>query len=253
MKKGRASVRKKIMQGAELLLCGSTLQAAREMSERLSAPWLKGMGIIPAKQVVTYKTEVDAKIRDFFAAADAFCAKRDEIIARDRHDLNGAFRESDYPTASELRAKFYAEIAFEPVATDFRCEGIDAQDLAEMQRSANAAIETRVREAKRDLCARLAERLVELTDKLNAFKPSDKKGRFHDATVTNVSDTCAEVRDANFDDDKTVNAIAAKVEKAIAKLSIDGIKANDAERDEAKQAAEAMLAEVQAAMSAFVI
>ncbi len=178
------SVRKKIMQGAELNKCAATLQECRATFERLSAPWLDGgIRIIPARQFVNVKTKLEEKTRDFLAAVDAFCSQRDAIMARDNSPtrLNGAWRESDYPTASELRAKFAATLETLPVATDFRCEGVDSATLDEMEKQANEMLETRTRDAKRELLARVAERLSQLTGKLATFKPSDKSGRFHDA------------------------------------------------------------------------
>lgn len=248
------SVRKKIMQGAELNLCAAKLQELRATFERLSAPWLDGgLRIVAAREIVNVKTKMEETRRIYLAAVDAFCSKRDEIMQRDNSPtrLNGAFRASDYPSESELRAKFYADLEILPVPADFRTEGIDASLAREIQSAADAMTENRLKAAKTDLLARVAERLGELSAKLAKFKPSDKTGRFHDASVTNIAETCAQVRAANFDDDKAVERIVSKVEKAVAKLSPDGIKANDSEAADAKETAEKLLADVTASMAAF--
>ncbi len=246
------SVRKKIMQGKELNLCAARLQALRQTFENLSAPWLDGgIRIVPARKIVDVKVKIEASKREFLDAVENFCAKRDEIMNRDNSPdrLNGAWRASDYPTRAELRAKFGATLEFMPVATDFRTDGIDQGVADEIQKEANRMIAERTKEAKRELLARVAEKLSSLTAKLATHE--NGKTRFHDSTVTNVSDACEQVEAANFDDDAAISRLVSGVEKTIKSFSIDALKDSEAARKDAKIEAETQLANVQDAMKAF--
>jgi len=244
------SVRKKIMQGAELNKCAATLQELRVTFERLSAPWLDGgLRIVPSKSILAVKTKIEEKKRDYFAAVENFVAKRDEIMNRDNSPqrLNGAWRASDYPTMSELRAKFYAELEVLPVQTDFRCE-IDSAIAAEIESEAERMTAERIKTAKADLLARAVEKLTHLAPKL---APAKEKERFHDSNVTNVADVCEEIKAANFDEDAALDRLVSKVQAMVKSIDIEAVKADEAARADAKQDAEKALADVQKAMQAF--
>ncbi len=246
----RISVRKRIMKGAELNLCASTLAEVRSALDQMSAPWLDGgIRIMPAKTVVDGKIKIEAKIREFQTAVDAFIAAYWQIIDRDRKALNGTFRMEDYPSQYELRAKFAAHLEFLPISTDFRVEGIDESLRDELQADADRLVISRIGEAKRDLMERISVRLGELMAKMG--EPIKDGTRLHKSIVENITEACASVRASNFDEDSAIDDLASRIESAVHKLDIESLKKDENARDEARALAENALAEVSSAMSAF--
>ncbi len=253
----RISVRKKIMQGKEISLCSSTLQNVRLAFEHVSAPWLDGgFRIVKASNLIAAKIKINDAIREFETAVDSFVNARDVIIDRDRVALNGTFKITDYPTASELRAKFYAKLEVSQLPpADFRVEGLADEVCAQLQIEMEQNTLSRVIEAKRDLITRIQDRVSSLVNKLENM-PSDnasrkEKIRFHASTIENISEACKEVRNANFDDDQTVENLATKIESAVANLSPELIREDENARKEAKEIATKAMEEITLAMAGF--
>ncbi len=248
----KISVRKKIMQGSELSAVAAAAQRVRLVTEKLSAPWLDGgLRIVASKSLIDAKLKIEKEIRDFEATVEGFLSARDSIIARDRVDLNGTFRESDYPSAHSLRSKFSARLEVLPLPTnDFRVEGIADSICAELAAEMESNTLARVTDAKRDLIGRIRERVATLASKLAAM---NNESRFHASTLENVTEACAEVRAANFDEDQTINDLASKIETAVSSLSSDAIRETQTARVEAKEIATKALAEINEAMAGFMI
>lgn len=245
----RISVRKRIMQGKELNAVAASLQALRKTSEKLSAPWLDGgLRIVAAKSLIAAKLEIEAGIRAFHATVDSFIDSYDAILANDRKALNGTFNLCDYLTPQALRTRFAARLEILPIASDFRVEGIDSVVKAELEAEMNRVTAARVIDAKRDLVARIQETVSALSARLATLT---KDSRFHDSTVTNIAEACAEVRAANFDGDATLDRLADTVEAILAPISPDSIKDSEAGKLEAKEAAVKALAEIAEAMAGF--
>ncbi len=246
----RVSGRKYVMKGKRLDAVKAGFQRVRQVWENNSAPWLDGgFRIIPARSVIEVKQKIDAAIRECEPLIDALIAERDQIVAHDKSVLNGAFNEADYPNAHTLRAMFQIGITLHPVAVDFRCDGLDKATRDEIQREANAMLAERTKDAKRELLARVAEKLGSLVSKLATHKPGET--RFHDSTITNVSEVCAQVDASNFDEDQAISRLVASVEKTIKGIDPEMIKDSEAARKDAKIEAENQLASVQDAMKAF--
>lgn len=245
----RVSVRKKIMQGKELNAIAATLQNVRKLAEKLSAPWLDGgLRIVPAKSLIATKLEIEKGIRDFEAKVDDFIFAYDDIIAKDRIALNGTFRESDYMTPSKLRTKFSARLEIFPIPSDFRVEGIDAAVKADLELEMDKLTNQRISEAKADLLSRIQDKVSHLIGKLENMTDET---RLHASLVNNVSEACAEVRAANFDEDQTLNDLADTIDRAVSTLSIDNLRNDENARDDAKEIAEKALADIQEAMAGF--
>ena len=182
---------------------------------------------------------------------ESLVSERDSIVAHDKNVMNGAFNEADYPSAQELRAKFDIIIRLWPVPTDFRSEGIPAEMVADWQSEMSARLSSQAKDAKAELLERLADKLAHLAERISVLDKEQKGTRFHDSTVSNIVETCADVRAANFDDDETINNLVSKVESVANKLDVETIRENKTVRAETAEAVRAQLAEVSNAMAGF--
>lgn len=246
----RISVRKKIMQGKELKNVANTLQKVRIMFERLSAPWLDGgIRIVPARRYIETKTTLEKLIRDFNQSVDEFIDSYTDIIARDKIALNGTFNLADYLSPDELRTKFNAAIKPMPVSSDFRVEGIDDAVKQAMQAEVDALTREQVKDAKRAIVSRLAEKIGHLKTKLATSSDNE---RLHASAISNVAEICDDVLNVLFDDDAQIETTAKEVKDALSKLSIDAIRDNETARKDAVTEVETQLAKVTELMAGFV-
>lgn len=249
----KISVRKKIMQGKELSACGAALQQVRNLHASLSLPWIEGgIGIIPSREIIRVKTEIEAKIRDFETKADLFVASYDSLLTRDAlpapDGLGSAFNRADYPSKSELRGKFYARVELLPVPSDFRVEGIDQGVQDTIAQAIAKETESRLRDAKRETLARVEAEVRHLCDRLNTAKD---KAKFHGSALSNVSQACDAAGALNIDDDPAIAATLEIVKSLIAPLSADTIRENESAKETAKETASKALAEISQVMAGF--
>jgi hypothetical protein len=225
------------------------LQQIRNRFAVLCPPWFQGgIGIVRAANIVATKLELEGLIAEFATLADQFVADYATIQANDRIVLGSAFSLADYPSQSELRAKFYAGIEIIPLATNFAIEGIEA-DIKERIEAENAKIlAARLAETKRDLVSRIETELRHLSDRLAT---KNDKAKFHGSAISNVAETCDQVLRVQFDDDPALIGIAEKIKEAMRPLSADTIRENEAEKEKAKETVAASLADISQVMAGF--
>jgi hypothetical protein len=244
----RISVRKRIMQGAELNGAIAASQTLRKTFERVSLPWLDGgFRLIPSVNFIAAKQEIDAAIAVFLAASADFIGKRKEIIERDKVALNGTFNANDYPSESELRAKFAATLECSPIPTvnaDWRIAGIDAQTAQEIAQSVEAATLARLAEGKKELLANMRQAIAHLAGKLG-----EEGKRFKEASINNIIEEALRVSSLNVTEDKTLETLASDVADTFKGIDAEAIRDSDGARKEAEALCKETLESIDAAMS----
>lgn len=191
---------------------------ARKMHYSLSLPWLDdGTRIMSsagylefAKQLRDVKAEFDAAVTKFL---DDYPAHINAARAR----LNGMFRETDYPSVDDLRARYRFErrIWPMPAATDFRVDiGDEAQ--AAIRSDIEAQLNAAMSGAMRDAFRRVAETVGAMAAKLAEFKPAARKGDkaqgiFRDSLVENVRDLAAVLPALNITGDANLTALTDRM------------------------------------------
>ncbi len=101
-----------------------------------------------------------------------------------RPELNGLFREEDYPAADKLRKKFGVKLEVLPIPSgaDFRVQ-MSAEEQARVSREIDANVRESLMRGTEDLWKRLREVVARMVDRLN-----EPESRFHGSLVTNVLD-----------------------------------------------------------------
>ncbi len=246
----RLSVRKQICRGPELNKVSTLLQRVRLLFERKSSPWFDGgIRILPARNFVATKLEIETAIREFNSAVEEFVtALPVTIIPRDQKALNGTFDIADYPSQDELRAKFGAKLEAMPIPTDFRVEGIDDSVREAMQGELDKVSSERVKDAKREIISRLLEKVKHLSSKLNS---TNEEERLNKKQLENIAEVCDDVASIVFDDDSEIIRIAGEVKASLADLSLQEIRNSKTARAEANEKVSAELAKVQGLMAGF--
>lgn len=168
---------KKLLSGAARLDDLRTLAGqVRRSFYKITLPWSdEGYRLLPAnfyfdwtQKMREFEAILERKVADFLALYPSY-------IEQVRPELNGLFREEDYPSVEKLRTKFGVKIEVLPTPSgeDFR-----VTMLAEEQARVAREIDTNVRESlsrgTADLWNRLQDLVSHTVDRLN-----EPESRFH--------------------------------------------------------------------------
>ena len=122
--------------------------------------------------------------RRFEQGVESFLAVYPQYIDQVRPELNGLFREEDYPSVDKLREKFRVKLEVLPIPSgaDFRVQ-MSAEEQARVSREIDANVRQSLSRGTEDLWKRLREVVSHMVDRLN-----EPESRFHASMVTNVCD-----------------------------------------------------------------
>ena len=210
--------------------------ALREYHYAHTLPWVhKGSQLLVAAMYLDYNSDIRQLIAEYTSACDDFRENHYERLKSDaRVKRNGLYHASDYPSASELDRKFYAEVKFLPVP-DAGHVIVDLQN-AEVERikaDTEAMIEQAVAEAQAAVWTRLYEPVAAMAAAL-----VDPDKRFHDTLVSNVKDIVKMAPAMNLNNDPKLAAMVADVKK-LTKTGADTLRTDPERRAvQAKMASE---------------
>lgn len=214
---------------------------------RRTLPWIDNGGrIMAADGYFAHATWINGQRAKFEAAVDEFITKYPGYVADARVRLNGMFKDEDYPTEDELRRKFGMDVKVMPVpsASDFRVEMSEAQaEHIRAEIEANVAAATK--SAVSDIYRRIADMCERMVDRLNAYKPSSKKGEkpqgiFRDSLVGNVADLIDLLPTLNITGDPELYALADKL-RPLVQYKADALREDEGKRRDVAAEAKAVL------------
>jgi hypothetical protein len=197
---------KKLLQGAEKLEALRTLAGQiRQYFYKITLPWSdEGLRLLPAH----FYFELTGKMREFdqvFAQqVDEFLAVYPNYIEQVRPELNGLFREEDYPSVEKLRSKFALKLEVLPIPSgnDFRVT-LSEEEQARVTCEIDASVRQSLQRGTEDLWTRLKGVVTHLVDRLN-----DPESRFHSSLITNVFDLVDLLPRLNVGQDEELNRFA---------------------------------------------
>ena len=121
---GAGRYNKQLLRGAEKLDALRTLAGQiRQHFYKITLPWSdEGYRLLPAHFYFELTTQMREFERAFSQSVDEFLEVYPSYIEQVRPELNGLFREEDYPSAEKLRAKFGVKLEVLPIPSgdDFR-------------------------------------------------------------------------------------------------------------------------------------
>jgi hypothetical protein len=151
------------------------------------------------------------------------------------------FKRDDFPSASEIAAKFNVSLDIEPVPStgDFRVDvGNDA--LAELQASLTRTNSSREQALMADIQRRMGDHLQRMADRLvsdtDAKTDEPKQRRFHDTLVTNAYDLCSLVKSLPALAGHDIDKAAAALERALSGTTAQTLRDNFAKREDVRRA-----------------
>jgi hypothetical protein len=198
-------------------------------------PWSdEGYRLLPAH----FYFELSARMREFEQSfskqVDDFLDFYPSYIEHVRPELNGLFREEDYPSADALRKKFGLKLEVLPIPSgeDFRVT-MSAEEQTRVARKIDAE----------ELWSRLKSVVSHMADRLN-----EPESRFHASLVTNVFDLVDLLPQLNVGQDQELNRFAAEIRNRLCSYPAQELKKNDILRVATASDATALLDEMDAVM-----
>lgn len=217
----------------------------RKYHEEHTLPWAQdGSRILTSAIYFDYIGFMATKKSEFEHAVGEFLRDYPNLKEKAKADLNGLYKEAEYPTADDLEDKFSFDIKIFPVPTanDFRAE-IDADEAAVIKERITTAVQDAQQEAIKDLWHRLHGAVTHIVDRL-----SSPKSVFRDTLIGNVEELCALLPKLNFTGDPHLTALAAEVEANLTNLNPQKLRTDPKARKDAASRAK----EISAKMAAYV-
>jgi hypothetical protein len=237
---------KQLLRGAgkldELRTLGGQI---RQHFYKITLPWSdEGYRLLPAH----FYFDLSARMREFEQSfskqVDDFLDFYPSYIEHVRPELNGLFREEDYPSADALRKKFGLKLEVLPIPSgdDFRVT-MSAEEQARVARDIDANVRQSVQKGTEDLWNRLKSVVRHMADRLN-----EPESRFHASLVTNVFDLVDLLPQLNVGQDQELNRFAAEIRNRLCAYPAHELKKSDILRVATAGDAAALLNEMDTVM-----
>ena len=196
----------------------------RQHFYKVTLPWSdEGFRLLPAN----FYFDLMARMREFAASfdaeVDAFLRVYPQYVDQVRPELNGLFREEDYPSPEKLRAKFGVKLEVLPIPTgaDFRVQ-MSAEEQARISREIDTSVRESLMRGNEDLWKRMREVVAHMVDRLN-----EPESRFHGSLVTNVLDLVEILPRLNVSGDQDLNRFAEQIRQRLCNHSAQELKKHD--------------------------
>jgi hypothetical protein len=159
----------------------------------------------------------------FEQGVEGFLQVYPQYIEQVRPELNGLFREEDYPAAEKLRKKFGVKLEVLPIPTgnDFRVQ-MSAEEQARVAREIDTNVRESLTRGTEDLWKRLRDVVSHMVDRLN-----EPESRFHATMVTNVFDLVELLPHLNVNNDTDLNRFADQIRQRLCGFTAQDLKKHD--------------------------
>ena len=196
----------------------------RQYFYKITLPWSdEGFRLLPSN----FYFDLMARMREFEAGfeqgVESFLRVYPQYIEQVKPELNGLFREEDYPAVEKLRKKFGVKLEVLPIPSgaDFRVQ-MSAEEQARVSREIDANVRESLMRGTEDLWKRLREVVAHMVDRLN-----EPESRFHGSLVTNVLDLVEILPRLNVNGDTDLNRFADQVKERLCNYSAQDLKKHD--------------------------
>jgi len=222
---GAGRYNKQLLREAEKLEALRSLSGQiRQYVYKITLPWSdEGYRLLPAH----FYFELTTKMRDFEQAftqqVEEFLAVYPTYIEEVRPELNGLFREEDYPSAEKLRNKFGVRLEVLPIPSgeDFRVT-LSEEEQARVAREIDENVRQSLQRGTEDLWVRLKEVVSHMVERLK-----EPESRFHASLVTNVFELGDLLPRLNVNQDEELNRFAGEIKDRLCGFTARDLKKNE--------------------------
>jgi hypothetical protein len=222
---GAGRYNKQLLREAERLESLRSLSGQiRQYFYKITLPWSdEGYRLLPAH----FYFELTTKMREFEQAfaqqVEEFLAVYPSYIEQVRPELNGLFREEDYPSTDKLRNKFGVRLEVLPIPSgnDFRVT-LSKEEQARVAREIDENVRQSLQKGTEDLWIRLKSVVAHMVERLN-----EPESRFHASLVTNICELVELLPRLNVNQDEELNRFAGEIRDRLCGFSARELKKNE--------------------------
>ena len=243
---GAGRYNKQLLREAERLESLRALSGQiRQYFYKITLPWSdEGYRLLPAH----FYFELTTKMREFEQAfaqqVEDFLAVYPSYIEQVRPELNGLFREEDYPSTDKLRNKFGVKLEVLPIPSgnDFRVT-LSEEEQARVAREIDENVRQSLQRGTEDLWARLKGVVAHMVERLN-----EPEARFHASLVTNICELVELLPRLNVNQDEELNRFAGEIRDRLCGFTARDLKKNEILRAATANDAAQILTEMDAVL-----
>lgn len=223
------------------------VSAARNEFVIRTLPWQNdGSRIMAADKYFEMSTWFQGHKTAFNAAVGTFLNQYDVHRQNAQAKLGSMFKDTDYPTREDLAQRFGIDFRVNLIAAsdDIRLAMSD-EDAARIRESVEQQVAEATNAAVREIYGRVKNVLDRMVDRLNAYKPSQGKGKpaegvFTSTLVTNVEELIGILPALNITGDPAIAALADKL-KAVTQFDATELREDAAARKATATSAQTIL------------
>lgn len=237
---------KALIDPKEMLAIGRVVSATRSGFITRTLPWMNdGTRIANAANYLDIANWVREQRSALEAEVDKFIVRYPALVEDSKARLSGMFKDSDYPTPSELRQKFSMDTRVMPVPSheDFRVDMSETQ-ADELRREIEASINNANEVAVRDVFSRITDVAERMVDRMSAYRPGTPgqraEGTFTNSLVQNARDLASLLPTLNITSDPRIDEMITKL-NAMSTETADVLRVNKSARDDAASKAQDIL------------
>jgi hypothetical protein len=222
---GAGRYNKQLLREAERLESLRALSGQiRQYFYKITLPWSdEGYRLLPAH----FYFELTTRMREFEQAfaqqVEEFLAVYPSYIEQVRPELNGLFREEDYPSTDKLRKKFGVRLEVLPIPSgnDFRVT-LSEEEQARVAREIDENVRQSLQKGTEDLWTRLKAVVSHMIERLN-----EPESRFHASLVTNIGELVDLLPRLNVNQDEELNHFAEEIKNRLCGFTARDLKKNE--------------------------
>jgi len=160
--------------------------------------------------------------------------------------MGALFNQNDYPRASEIKPKFYANLDMDPVTLPEGLKGIvDGKREYEIIADAEAVMSKRLKTAMTDVWTRLSTTLTHFADKMGS------DAIFRDSTIRNLEDIVEMLPALNIMNDPDLAQLGIDINASLLSYTPKDLRQDKAQRAEAAAEAKRIMQDMGGFMKVF--
>jgi hypothetical protein len=231
----------------------SIVSAARAYHQANTLPWKdEGQRILPAGKFFEYRQRITEFISQFESRVNQFIDNYDDLVNQARIDLNGLFKETDYPPKEKIRNLFGFKFSVNPLADpdDFRI-AISQEDENFIRNQVKQDYKETIRAGMKDLFNRLYDVISDLNRKMGEEGRDGKSPIFRNSLIENVRELCDLLPGLNIAGDSNLDNLTEEIKRKICTLKPDNLREFKGMREQTKEETDQLLSRIAGYMGSY--
>jgi hypothetical protein len=194
---------------------------------RLTLPWDdKGTRLLPAEMYFEYTRQVQEAKQAVLDAYEQFLYELPELKRQARIDLNGLFREEDWPEPETLRRRLEIRVKILPFPdeNDFRVS-LGDEEVKRIREQITQDIYQSVAVSVLELVQRLRSTVTDMYERISRYDSKESRS-FKDTAVTNLRELLAIVPKLNVIGAPEINQICEELEQKLCQYDAQELRDN---------------------------